>query len=189
MSLALLAGDHRGFATPSPQQRRFDAIEIFDRNPQQRFDQLRYRRPVGHLHRQQKLAFLDAVVDQVAELRLHPAAAAGVLRQHDDAGIRCGQPFVDAGNEVIAGAHLPLVEPWVDSTLRQAPRQGLYRRLIRGAVTEENPHFGAGAAPNTARAYRYLKGLTGVTRQRPMATSHQMRRPHPLQTSGWAEKD
>ena len=153
VGFALFAGDHRGFAAPSPEQRRCDAIYILNRNPQQWFDQLRHRRAVGHLHRQQQLAFLDAVVDQITELRLHPAAAAALLRQHDDAGISCGQPFVDAGHEVVSGAHLPLVEPGVDAPLCQPPGQGLHQWLIGGAVAEKNPHSGRGCI-SKPRAYR-----------------------------------
>ena len=101
------------------------------------------RRDVGvvsNLHRQQRLAVLDPLVGEAAHLRVDPRALQRLGRKHDQPGIGLLQAFVHAGNDVVARADLPLVEPGVDSPLAQKARQRLNSGLVAAGMAEEDPH-------------------------------------------------
>ena len=109
-----------------------NCIDLVDAAANQRAEQ---RRHVGirvEHHRNEELVLLDARVKQGADLRLHPAAFRRMPGKHHDPGVGLLQPVIDAGDEVVAGADLPLVEPGIDAARAQRPRQRLDGRLVLG---------------------------------------------------------
>ena len=122
------------------QQGGGDALVVLDAQATEGPEQRRDVGVVSNLHRQQRLAVLDPLVGEAAYLRIDPRALQRLGRKHDQPGIGLLQAFVHAGNDVVARADLPLVEPGVDSPLAQKARQRLNSGLVAAGMAEEDPH-------------------------------------------------
>ena len=92
----------------------------------------------------QLFRFFDPGMGEGAHLRLHPPAFPGMLGKGDYPCIRLIEPLIDAGDDVVAGADFPFIEPRVDAALSQRGREGFNRGLVFRGVAEENPQ---GSAP------------------------------------------
>ncbi len=110
------------------------------------------------------LALLDEHVGEGTDLGVDPAAAAGVLGEDDEAGAGLVKAGVDAGDDVVAGPDLPLVEPGVDAALAQGDGEPLDCGLVLARVTDEDAHdpsAGCGAVAGMSAGMDWGEYTTG----------------------------
>ena len=122
------------------QQSVGDRAVLLDAEAAEGLEQGRNVGVIAHLHRNQRLTALDALVGEAAHLSLHPRALQRLGRKHDQARVDLHQPVVHPGDDVVSRADLPFVEPNVDALLAQVARQRLHGGLIAGGMAQKNPH-------------------------------------------------
>ena len=144
---------------PAVQQGSGDALVILDRKAAEGLEQRWNRGVVADLHGNQELAVLDPLVGEGCHLGADPWAQQRLGRKHDQAGIGLLQPLVHLGDDVVAGADLPDVQPGVDSLLAEVAGQRFYGRFIPGGMAQKDPH--AGALDRCRRPQRNRAGSDG----------------------------
>ena len=125
---------------PTRQQGVGDRSVLLDAEAAEGLEQGRNVGVIAHLHRNQRLAALDALVGEGADLSLHPGALQRLGRKNDQSRVGLQQPVVHSGDDVIAGADLPFVEPNVDALRAQIARERLHRGLITRGMAQKDPH-------------------------------------------------
>jgi hypothetical protein len=113
-------------------------VDLLDAAPRPRLQQRRDPVILADDHRNDELTRLDACQGKIADLGLDPGSLLRVSGEHDDPGLGRLQTGIDAGDDVVAGRDLPLVEPWLDATPVQCNRQRLDSRLVLGRMADEN---------------------------------------------------
>ena len=95
------------------------ALQVLARHPGAGAQQLGHRGIQVQHHRDDRLAVLDGLVGQGADLVADPGLLQGSLGEEDQPHLALRQPLVDAGDDVIAGGDLPGVHPGVDPGRRK----------------------------------------------------------------------
>ncbi|HEY0993342.1 MAG TPA: hypothetical protein VGD80_40095 [Kofleriaceae bacterium] len=132
------AGRHRRRLGPPVMDRIGDAIDVIDAQTCQRLDQRRQLDVLAEDHRDEDPALLDPLVDEHREFLAHPAAFAGVRREHHQGHVAAGEPVVDLDDDIVAGRDLVHVVPGVDPAFQERVDELLDRRLVERAVADKH---------------------------------------------------
>ena len=139
---------------PAVRDRIEQPLEVVDRDPGQRLQELGDRRPRPQRHRDDQLAVLDHRVGERVDLEAHPRRHRRMLGEHDHGHVARCQARVDPRHDAVAGPEVLLVVPGPDAARLQRLHQRPHVHLVARAVADEDlaeVHGGSGQGDAHAR--------------------------------------